>query len=99
MKNETTLHGACELPFENFSGKPTQFNIEFYERYPFEDDVQMKSLLNNDAPYAVTLRGKERKRVFIETDIDVSHMEKHIHGGESKFVAIIIKSGDRTRKL
>ncbi|MCG7336108.1 hypothetical protein MHZ95_12620 [Sporosarcina sp. ACRSM] len=99
MKNAITIHGSCELPFENFSSKTTQFNIEFYESYLGEDDIQKVSLMNNDAPYEVTLRGKERKRVFIETDIDVSHMEKHIHGGESKFVTIIIKSEDRTRKL
>jgi hypothetical protein len=99
MKNEITLHGVCELPFENFSSKHTRFNIEFYERYPFEDDVQLESLMNNDAPYAVTLSGKERKRVIIETDIDVSQMENHIEWGNARFVSIIIKSGDRTRNL
>lgn len=99
MKNEATLHGKCELPFENFSSKTTQFNIEFYERYPFEDNIQMESLMNNGAPYAVTLSGKERKRVIIDTDIDVSQMENHIEWGNARFVSIIIKSGDRTRKL
>ncbi|MEY9978986.1 hypothetical protein [Lysinibacillus sp. RC79] len=99
MKNETTLHGVCELPFENYSRNSNQFTIEFYERYPFEDDVRMESLMNNDAPYEVRLRGKERKRVMIETDIDVSQMENHIDGGQASSVTIIIKSGEKTRKL
>ncbi|MFC9542135.1 hypothetical protein ACFTQ7_19995 [Lysinibacillus sp. NPDC056959] len=99
MKNESTLHGVCELPFENYSRATTQFTIEFYERYPFEDDVRMVSLMNNDAPYEVQLKGKERKRVIVETDIDVSQMEKHIDSGESTYVSIIIKSGEITRKL
>jgi len=99
MKNETTLHGVCELPFENYSRNSNQFTIEFYENYPFEDDVQMISLMNNDAPYEVKLRGKERKRVIIETDIDVSQMEYHIESGQASYVAIIIKSGEKTRKL
>ena len=99
MKNETTLHGICELPFENYSKNNTQFNIEFYEHYPFEDDMQMASLMNNDAPYEVTLRGEERKRIIIETDIDVSQVEKHIEMGEAMFVTIIIKSGESIRRL
>jgi len=99
MKNETTLHGVCELPFENYGKNNTQFNIEFYERYSFEDDVRMVSLMNNGAPYEVRLIGKEIKRVIIETDIDVSQMENHIEQGEARFVTIIIKSGERTRRL
>ena len=99
MKNETTLHAVCELPFENYSRNSNQFSVEFYEHYPFEDDVRMVSLMNNDAPYEVRLSGKESKRVIIETDIDVSQMENHIEGGEARFVTIIIKSGERTRKL
>lgn len=99
MKNETILHAVCELPFENHSRNSSQFSVEFYEDYPFEDDVRMVSLMNNDAPYEVRLSGKERKRVTIETDIDVSRMKNHIEGGEGRFVAIIIKSGEKTRKL
>lgn len=56
------------------------------------------SAIINDASYEVQLKGKERKRVVVETDIDVSQMEKHIDGGESTYVSIIIKSGDITRK-
>ena len=85
MKNETTLHGVCELPFDNYSRNSNQFTIEFYEHYPFEDDVRMVSLMNNDAPYEVRLRGKERKRVIIETDIDVWRMENHIEGGQASY--------------
>lgn len=99
MKNETTLHGVCELPFKNYSRTSTQFTIEIYERYPFEDDGRMVSLMNNDSPYKVRLKGKESKRVIVETDIDVSQMERHIDGGESMNVSIIIKSGEKTRKL
>ena len=99
MKNETILHAVCELPFENHSRNSSQFSVEFYEDYPFEDDIRMVSLMNNDAPYEVRLSGKERKRVIIETDIDVSRMKNHIEGGEARFVAIIIKSGGKTRKL
>ncbi|MFJ7737683.1 hypothetical protein ACIQ2D_15320 [Lysinibacillus sp. NPDC097287] len=99
MKNETTLHGVCELPFENYSRNSNQFTIEFVEHYPYEDDVRMVSLMNNAPPYEVMLRGKERKRVIIETDIDVSQMEDHIDGGQAGFVTIIIKSGEITRKL
>jgi hypothetical protein len=99
MKNETTLHGVCELFFENYNRGNTQFTIEFYEHYPFEDDLKVLSLMNNDAPYEVTLSGNERKRVIIETDIDVSQMENHADGAHAREVTIIIKSGEKIRKL
>jgi hypothetical protein len=99
MKNETTLHGVCELFFENYNRGNTQFTIEFYEHYPFEDDLKVLSLMNNDAPYEVTLSGNERKRVIIETDIDVSQMENHVDGAHAREVTIIIKSGEKIRKL
>ncbi|WP_246231612.1 hypothetical protein [Sporosarcina jiandibaonis] len=99
MKNETTLHGVCELLFENYNKGNTQFTVEFYEHYPGEDDLPMLSLMNNDALYVVTLKGKERKRIVIKKDIDVSQMKNHIEWGQASDITIIIKSGEKTRKL
>jgi hypothetical protein len=98
MVNETTLHGGCELPLENYSKNDVQFNIEFYE--PYKDDVQVISLMNNNAPYKVRLKGRERKHVKIETNIDVSKMKNHIDSGVvTGEVNIIIKSEGKSRKL
>lgn len=99
MNDESTLSGECELLFENHSREDVQFNIEFYEKYSFEDDVQMVSLMNNHAPYVVNLKGNERKTVKIATDIDVSNIENHVESGRSTFINIIIKSGEKSRKL
>ena len=99
MINETTLLGECELPFENYSRNDVHFSIEFYEKYYFEDDVQMVSLMNNAAPYEVKLKGHERKTVKIKRNIDVSNMENHIEGGDASSVNIIIKSGEKSRRL
>ena len=99
MIDETTLQGECELPFENHNRNDVQFTIEFYEKYYFEDDVQMVSLMNNNAPYEVKLKGNERKTVKIKSEIDVSNIENHIESGSSTGVNIIIKSGEKVRKL
>ncbi|MGG1676081.1 hypothetical protein ACIFOT_10085 [Neobacillus sp. NRS-1170] len=99
MTNKTILHGECELPFENYSKNDVQFTIEFYEEYAFEDDVRILSLMNNNAPYKVKLGGKERRRVKIETNIDVSMIDHHIESGEAAEVNIIIKSVKNSRKL
>jgi hypothetical protein len=99
LKNETTMHGVCELFFENYNRGNTQFTVEFYEHYPFEGDLKVLSLMNNEAPYEVTLSGRERKRVIIETDIDVSQMENHVDSAHASEVTIIIKSGEKMRKL
>jgi hypothetical protein len=99
MTNETILHGVCELPFENYSRNDVRFTIEFYKHYPFEDEVQMLSLMNSNAPYYVKIRGNERKLIKIETDIEASKMKGHMDSGEATGVNIIIKSRERIRKL
>ncbi|WP_339217014.1 hypothetical protein [Ornithinibacillus sp. FSL M8-0202] len=55
--------------------------------------------MNNNDPYEVKLKGNERKTVKIESNIDVSNMENHIEQGSSTGVNIIIKSGEKIRKL
>lgn len=99
MVNESTLSGECELSFENYSSKDVQFTLEFHEDYYFEDDVPMVVLMNNKAPYEVDLSGKEKKIVKLKTEIDVSNMENHIEGGSASGVNVIIKSGEKMRKL
>ncbi|WP_147533268.1 hypothetical protein [Bacillus marasmi] len=100
MKNETTLHGKCELPLKNNSRNDVQFTVEFYEPYQSENDIPMVSLMNKNTSYNVMLRGKESKRVKFETNIDVSKMKEHINSGEiTGGVNVIIKSGAKSRKL
>lgn len=99
MIDETTLNGECDLSFENYSRHDAQFTVEFYEKYYFEDNVRMISLMNNNAPYKVKLKGNERKTVKIESNIDVSNIKNHVENGSSTGVNIIIKSGGKMRKL
>lgn len=99
MISEKTLHGECELPLKNYSNNDVQFTALFYEELVFKDELPMVSLMNNNAPYNVTLRAKESKRVHIETDIDVSNMQNHIENGEAMGVNIIITSKGKSRSL
>jgi hypothetical protein len=95
MTNKTTLHGVCTLPFENYSNADVKFSLEFND----QDDIQMESLMNNNAPYEVKLRGNKSEIIKIETNIDVSKMKNHIDGGEANGINIVIKSGGKSRKL
>ncbi|TCN22301.1 hypothetical protein [Mesobacillus foraminis] len=99
MIDAKTLRGKCELPFDNHSRKDVQFTIEFYEKYLFEDDIRMVSLMNNNADYEVKLKGNESKTLIIESDIDVSNIENHVESGSSTGVNIVIKSKGKVRKL
>jgi hypothetical protein len=99
MTDKTKMRAVCELPFENYSRDDVQFSIEFYEEYPFEDAIKMLSLMKENEPYEVKLNGKERKRVVIEANIDVSEMKSYIEQGNTTYVNIIIKSGEKTREL
>ncbi|UTR12695.1 hypothetical protein MM300_10655 [Evansella sp. LMS18] len=92
--------GACELVFENHSSEEVQFTIEFHEEYWFEEDFRSLSLMNNGAPYEVELKGKERRTVKIETDID-SFASGYDFGGEYIIyeISLIIYSEQGHRRL
>jgi hypothetical protein len=99
MKNDTTLSASCDLPFENYNNEAVQFNIEFYEKYLFEDETPLLSLMNEGGPYKVILNGKEREIVTIETEIDLSKLEVGSMSGEAWAVNVMIKDKDKVRKL
>lgn len=97
--NETTVHGECEIPFENYSQDDVQFTIEFYDKYALEDEVMVITLMNEGGPYEVSVKGKERARVKIEADIDVSKIENHVESGGATGFNLIIKSDGKSRRL
>lgn len=98
-KSEKTLHGECELPFKNYSNNDVQFTLEFYEERLFANDLPMVPLMNNTAPYNITIGAKESKAIRIEKDIDVSGMKNHIENGETMGVNVIITSQGKSRNL
>ena len=99
MKDETTLYAICHLPFENHSNETVQFNIKFYEKYLFEDDYPMLSLLNEAGPYKVTLQGKERKVVTIEREINLAKLRRGGLSGQGWGINLMIVDGEKVRKL
>ena len=99
MIGEDTLQGTCELPFENYSNEEVSFTIGFYDRYLFEEDVQMLSLMNSGEPANVKLLPNEVKLIRIEKEIDVSQIKNHVENGEAAYVSIIIHDGEKNRKL
>lgn len=99
MKDDTTLYAVCHLPFENHSNQTVQFNIEFYEKYLFEDDYPILSLMNEGEPFEVTLLGKERQMVRIETEIDLSKLGRDSLSAEGWGINLMIVDGEKVRKL
>jgi hypothetical protein len=99
MTDETNLYAECEIPFENYSSEDVQFTIEFYDKYAFEDEVKMITLMNEGGPYEVNLKANERQRVKVEAKIDVSEIENHVESGEAEGFNLIIKSDGKSRKL
>ncbi|WP_285769448.1 hypothetical protein [Peribacillus sp. SI8-4] len=98
MEDKTTLHGVCELPFENYDRKDVQFRIQLVGKYD-EQDSQLVSLMNTASPYKVILRGKERTRLKIEMEIDLSGRKVGPISGQLNQIDIIMKSGERMRWL
>jgi hypothetical protein len=99
MKDKTTLSASCQLPFKNHSNKTIHFNIEFYEKYLFEDETPVLSLLSEGGPFEVILHGKEREMVRIETEIDLSKLGVDFISGEARGVNLKITNGEEVRKL
>ncbi|WP_084031651.1 hypothetical protein [Anaerobacillus arseniciselenatis] len=99
MIDDETLVGSCKLPFVNYSRKPVEFTVEFYDRFRFENAPPMLTLMNHHGLHEITLSGKQRKTVYLETEIDISTLENHIWGGTANGVNIILKSGKSRREL
>ena len=97
MIDKNTLQGECMLTFKNYSSNDVKFSIEFYEEY--DDDFQFVTIMNNNGPYEVKLKGNQRKAEKIESNIDVSKLKEHISGGSAMGVKIIMKSGKKMREL
>ncbi|RSD29052.1 hypothetical protein [Mesobacillus subterraneus] len=93
------VSARCELPFKNHSSDQVTFNVEFYDKYRFEDEGEMLTLLNEGGPFEVTLQGKERKTVKVEAEIDVSGRASFVSSGGAWGVNLQIKSGNKLRKL
>ncbi|MEH7442056.1 hypothetical protein V7201_06915 [Bacillus sp. JJ1122] len=55
--------------------------------------------MNHNRPYEVFLHGKEKRTIKIEAEIDVSQMESHVENEEASIVNLMIKSGQKIRKL
>ncbi|HZH60567.1 MAG TPA: hypothetical protein VEY70_13520 [Metabacillus sp.] len=99
MIADNTMQAICEFSFKNNSNNNVSFDIDFYETYPFEEDAKMISLLGMNAPYKVNMEAKESKQVKIETMIDVSNINNHVESGTASNVNIIIRAGEKVRKL
>jgi hypothetical protein len=97
MIDKITLHGECMLPFKNYSSNDVKFSIEFYEEY--DDESQFVTVMNNNGPYEVELKGNQRKTEKIESNIDVSKLKNRITGGSAMGVKIVMKSGKKVRRL
>jgi hypothetical protein len=95
----STLRAECELPFKNHSRDHVEFSIDFYERYRFEDEMPMVSLLKHGSPYYVSLPGKGEKVIKIQTEIEKAKMKKQISGGQATKISLIIQQGKKVRKL
>lgn len=98
-KDEKTSTATCQFTFENHSYNSVQFTIEFYEKYLFEDEMPMLSLLNDGRPYEVILQGKQRETVTIETEIELSDIGRNYLSGASSGVNLKIVDGEKVRKL
>ncbi|WLR57216.1 hypothetical protein LC048_10330 [Mesobacillus subterraneus] len=99
MKDESTLYANCQLPFKNHSNQTVQFNIEFYEKYRFEDETPLLSLMNQGGPFEVILDKKEREIIIIKTEIDLSKLGVGSMSGEAWGINLKIVDDDKVRKL
>ncbi|WP_053360879.1 hypothetical protein [Bacillus sp. FJAT-27251] len=95
----SALRAECELPFKNHSREHVEFSINFYERYRFEDEIPMISLLNHNAPYYVSLPAKGEKVIKIQTEIKRAQMKEPFDSGQATEISLMIQQGKRVRKL
>lgn len=97
--NEHLFQGICELEFINHSNEDVQFTVAFEETMIFEEEHFMMSLMNVESPYTVHLKAKDKRRIQINTKVDVSHIKSPIMSGEMMIVPIEIIAEGESRKL
>ncbi|WP_026673748.1 hypothetical protein [Alkalihalobacterium bogoriense] len=95
--NSDTLHGHCELWFQNHSNHEVTFTVEFYD-YRM-DRTKMVSLMNSEEPIEIIVEGKIKKPIIITKEIDVSNLDNYISSGTSSYVNIIMRDGNKYREL
>jgi hypothetical protein len=88
----------CDLPFENLSADEVNFDIQFFNIFLFEEKNKLVSLMNEDAPYQVSLQGHETNVVRIQTELDIPRLNG-FSGGSSYQVHIEIFQGNKIRRL
>ncbi|MGE6486884.1 hypothetical protein [Paenisporosarcina sp. NPDC076898] len=96
--DETKMKVQCQLPFENFSEKTTNFDVSFDDQAFFEERFNVIPLINENGPYPVTLQGHESKLVIIQTEVELSKL-KGLTGGTAYQVHIEISQGNKLRRL
>ncbi|MFE8699788.1 hypothetical protein ACFYKX_04025 [Cytobacillus sp. FJAT-54145] len=98
MVTDHTIQAECEFTFQNYSNDDVNFSIDFYETYPFED-IKMVSLMGIHAPYEANIEPNDTKQITLKTMIDVSNMKEHVETGSASYVNIMIKAGEKVRRL
>src|SRR5699024_8263611 len=97
MESEKTLHGECSLPFKNVRNEIVTFELYFEEEN--ESDIQMVSLMNENAPFSIDLQPRETKTVHIEAIIDVTDLDEYVESGTASHIDIVIYDNERYRQL
>ena len=96
--DEKTLRVICNLPFENLSEDKVTFDVRFLDEEYFDERFKLVPLMNENAPYPITLQGHETKVVLIETELDISKVNG-LTGGHTYQVHIEISQGTKMRRL
>ncbi|WP_342542462.1 hypothetical protein MHH33_17030 [Paenisporosarcina sp. FSL H8-0542] len=96
--DDKRLSVMCDLPFENFSDDEVTFDVRFGDEPLFEERFKVVPLMNENAPYTVSLQGDETKVVRIETELAISRVNG-LDGGTTHQVHIEISQGNRMRRL
>ncbi|GGF13159.1 hypothetical protein GCM10010954_09820 [Halobacillus andaensis] len=97
MVDSTTLETECELIFENYSQNDVEFEVEF-QTEKYDPPVHVFTLLNHAGPHDVHLKARERETIRIKETIPLSTKKKEF-GGQSSFIDVNLRTGDRERRL
>lgn len=96
--DDNRMEVICDLPLENLCDNEVDFDIRFSYVPLFEEKQKLVPLMNEDAPYHVSLQGHETNVVRIQTELDAPRLNG-FNGGSSYQIHIEISQDNKMRRL
>lgn len=96
---EEILNGTCVFTLQNKSNEQVTLQVEFAEVLVDKGNLHVESLMNQKAPYTITIEANSKKTIEVEELIELTGISSMFYEGRAYDVHIKLIDGDKFRIL